>query len=938
MISQAALTALLQNAATLVAMVDVFDLVSRRQRIEGRRPRELAAGVLLGCLGISLIMAAYRLESGVVFDTRSVLLTVSGLFLGLVPTAVAMLMTAAYRLWMGGTAVWMGVGVIVSTGCLGILWRKARTGPLAEITARELYSLGVLAHLLMVAWAFVMPWPTALRVLNVVVAPVLLVYPLATVAMGLLLAGRLRRELATDAIARSEDRFRTLVDKAPVPLRLMAADGGFLYSNRRCDDLFGYSLAEVPDLKTWWQVALPDPARREAAVASWAAAVAQARTGDAAIVPAEYVITCKGGVVRTVEIAGVVFGNEVLVTFLDLTSRRQAEEALQHREAEYRRIVETASEGITRLDAEGHIAFANQQAGLLLGRPAAELLGRRLADFVPTEDRPEYDAHAQRCQNGEDLVHEQRFARPDGTTLWTLISARSLQDEQGRFAGSLGLLTDITTRKEAELARQELQQRLHAAFELSPVGMVVATAQGQVLQVNPAFCRMLGYTAGELVGRGYADITHPEDQAASHAAVSHTAQSGEPGFTLEKRYVKRGGEIVWGRVSGTLQRDALGRPWQFLVHVLDITEQRRTTEALHEREATLLESQRQAGLGSYVLDIATSRWSSSEVLDDIFGIPVDHPHDVVSWRALVHPDEQQQMADYLQREVVEAKQPFDKEYRIIRLKDRAERWVHGLGYLEFGPNGEALKLRGTIQDITDWRRAKDAVQRAEAQYRALFEEALEGIYQTTVAGTFRLANPAMARILGFASVEELMRERSDITSQGYAEPNKRAEFRRLVETAGVVMGYEYQARRKDGTFVWVSENARVMRNERGVVVGYEGTIEDITKRRQAEAEAQKLLAAVRESRQTLLSVLEDQRAAERLLREQAETMLERNTELERFHQAVVGRELRMVELKQEINELCHRLGQAPRYQPSPLDDASELPNPDAATKNEPPAA
>lgn len=128
---------------------------------------------------------------------------------------------------------------------------------------------------------------------------------------------------------------------------------------------------------------------------------------------------------------------------------------------------------------------------------------------------------------------------------------------------------------------------------------------------------------------------------------------------------------------------------------------------------------------------------------------------------------------------------------------------------------------------------------AEINYRSIFESAGEGIYQTTPDGKFLAANPAMARILGFDSPEELIRERTDIARQGYVIPAQREEFKKRIERDGTVSGFECEVYRKDGSTVWVSETARAIRDERGKIVLYEGFLEDITARKRAEESLRK---------------------------------------------------------------------------------------------------
>ncbi|MCG8434536.1 MAG: PAS domain S-box protein, partial [Gammaproteobacteria bacterium] len=122
----------------------------------------------------------------------------------------------------------------------------------------------------------------------------------------------------------------------------------------------------------------------------------------------------------------------------------------------------------------------------------------------------------------------------------------------------------------------------------------------------------------------------------------------------------------------------------------------------------------------------------------------------------------------------------------------------------------------------------------DVDYRKIFENAVEGIYQTTPEGTFTAANAALAQILGYDSPQELMSSVDNIGSQLYVDPNKRIELLKILDAQGWISGYEFELRRKDGAVVWVSENARVVRDENGKVSLYEGSLLDITSRHKAE--------------------------------------------------------------------------------------------------------
>jgi PAS domain S-box-containing protein len=181
---------------------------------------------------------------------------------------------------------------------------------------------------------------------------------------------------------------------------------------------------------------------------------------------------------------------------------------------------------------------------------------------------------------------------------------------------------------------------------------------------------------------------------------------------------------------------------------------------------------------------------------------------------------------------------------IPSVSDVAHRWVQAYIYPVKDADGRIQEIVLVHEDITERREAEEERRRAEEKYRSIFENAVEGIFQTSVEGRFVTANPAMARMFGYESSEELLGAISSIGDQLYMDPERRREFNHLVVRDGVVNGFEAQLRRKDGTPVWISANARAIYDE-GDVVGYEGTVEDITERKRAEEALREIREAER---------------------------------------------------------------------------------------------
>jgi PAS domain S-box-containing protein len=141
-----------------------------------------------------------------------------------------------------------------------------------------------------------------------------------------------------------------------------------------------------------------------------------------------------------------------------------------------------------------------------------------------------------------------------------------------------------------------------------------------------------------------------------------------------------------------------------------------------------------------------------------------------------------------------------------------------------------------VFDITERKATEKALQEAGAKYRSIFEHSNDGIFQNTPEGRHLSVNPALARMLGFDSPEELIRERDDIGQQAYADPEMHKKFKQTLEENSSIKGFEYEVYRKDGAKIWISENARIVRDAEGRALYYEGSVQDITERKRAEAE------------------------------------------------------------------------------------------------------
>jgi two-component system cell cycle sensor histidine kinase/response regulator CckA len=208
-----------------------------------------------------------------------------------------------------------------------------------------------------------------------------------------------------------------------------------------------------------------------------------------------------------------------------------------------------------------------------------------------------------------------------------------------------------------------------------------------------------------------------------------------------------------------------------------------------------------------------------------------------SYGRLTHPDDFTRVMETIEGAVT-AREMYGVEYR-IQTRSGEEKWVWEKGHGVYDEAGRTLGLEGFITDITSLKVTEHELQMAKERYEDIFKNAREGIFQTSADGTYLNVNPSLARTYGYNSPEEMMTRLTDIEGQLYVDPHRREEFIRLLEQRDAVVNFESEVRRHDGSVIWISENARAVRDREGVLAYYEGSVVDISSRKRAEEALEK---------------------------------------------------------------------------------------------------
>ncbi len=236
---------LVQNTALLIASGLIYDFFRRSSFIQNYHIKQVLIGLSTGVIAFILMGTPWVLTEGIVFDTRSILISISGLFFGTIPTLIGMLVMVLYRIDSGGDGANMGVAVVFVSGTTGLLWRHFRYKKIKKISLTELYVFGMLVHAGMLACTVLLPDSSRAVVRETIFFPVLLIYPLGTALLGwLMLVGEERRNMV-DLIAEREKNFRGLFNTVNEAITIQNFNWEYTEVNPGCERMFGYSREEI---------------------------------------------------------------------------------------------------------------------------------------------------------------------------------------------------------------------------------------------------------------------------------------------------------------------------------------------------------------------------------------------------------------------------------------------------------------------------------------------------------------------------------------------------------------------------------------------------------------------------------------------------------------------------------------------------------------------
>jgi PAS domain S-box-containing protein len=296
-------------------------------------------------------------------------------------------------------------------------------------------------------------------------------------------------------------------------------------------------------------------------------------------------------------------------------------------EADLRRVLDTLATFVCLTTPDGTVLDINEAPLRFFGLARDEVLGRRIPELAVWRDNPEAVATVEtalaRAAAGQTPRLDLAIQGPGERRIVLDLRVAPLRDETGRVTHLVPSAVDVTERRTIEADLREREERFRATFDVAAVGLAHVDLDGRWIRVNDGLCEILGASREELLGRTFAEVTHPDDIAVDLALTAQLLDGSRDRYTLEKRYVRADGSIVWAELQASVVRDAAGSARYFVAAIRDVTQRREAESTIRRQLAEIETIYRSTPIGLAVLDTNLRFVRINERLAEMNGLPVE---------------------------------------------------------------------------------------------------------------------------------------------------------------------------------------------------------------------------------------------------------------------------------------------------------------------------
>jgi formate hydrogenlyase transcriptional activator len=521
--------------------------------------------------------------------------------------------------------------------------------------------------------------------------------------------------------------------------------------------------------------------------------------------------------------------DRVACVLQDITERKRANEALEESESRFRAVYERSPVGIALVDAgSGRFLEVNPKFCEILGRTEEEMLQLDFQSVTHPDDVAKSVSKRKELFEGRSAHFEleKRYLRRDGGEVWANVSVAPMWREQEPQKVYLVMAQDISEHKRAEAAVRRSEQRYRLLFEKNVAGVAIANVDGEVLDCNDGWARILGYNRAEEVrGRRATDFYF--NIADREPLLGELKRTGAF-FSREMQLRRKDGTPVWVLFNSALLPGGDDGALLVQATAIDITKHKMAEEVVRESEARLNEAQHNARIGSWHY-LPGGPFRLSDEMYELYKLPREVSPTYEVMLSALHPEDR---SDAFQRALESGASEFQHDHRVV-WPDGQIRNMFALGKIRRDPEGRVIEVVGTAQDVTEQVRleearneAEKALQASETHFRLLVEQASDGIFIADAQGKYIDVNSAGAEMLGYTREEMLQLSIPDIV-EAEESPRIAPEVARFA--GGAIALSEWKFRRKDGSVFPGEVCGKQLPDGR-----LQGILRDISERRQAE--------------------------------------------------------------------------------------------------------
>jgi PAS domain S-box-containing protein len=518
--------------------------------------------------------------------------------------------------------------------------------------------------------------------------------------------------------------------------------------------------------------------------------------------------------------------NDVLTGLLAYRDLHESEER-------HRVTLQTAMDGFLRADTQGRILEVNETYCRMSGYSEQELLTMNIEDIEAVHSAEMIAATMRRLAELGSNRFESVHRRKDGSLFDVEISGQYQPIASGQ---AVIFIRDITERKRAEQKIRRQEKELRRVLDVTPQLVAVYGPDRERLYANQPTLDYFGVTLEEW--QSISDpfwVFHPDDR--EHVATDvYTGPGRDVPHEFEGRLRRKDGVDRWFLFRDNPLRNEQGRITSWYLSATDIEDRKRAEETLRQSEAYLAEAQRLSYTGSWAYDLASDKYIYlSEECFRIFEL--DPQEDLPTREAfarLIHPEDYDKVHGEYKKSLRE-KVDTSIEFRVA-LPSGAAKYIQAIQHPVLNEAGDVVRIVGTVIDVTERKRAEEALRLASVYNRSLIEASLDPLVTIDKEGKISDVNAATEQVTGYARSELIGTDFSDY----FTEPEKARSGYRKVFSEGLVRDYELNIRHRDGKITPVIYNASVYRDEAGNAIGVFAAARDIRERKRAEAEINSL--------------------------------------------------------------------------------------------------